>query len=135
MRRVPDSGQSLRVVVKLRQDVSGDERALPDGVDVNVDSLPHLVLERRIRAEQAAHGRDQARGRVAKNRLGEPVLGTEVVVEQCLIDPRFGGNLLHAGPGRAPLDEDLSGSLQDTLLGVGVGVRIGGPKSFTRHFN
>ena len=85
-----------------------------------VDDAPDFVLEIAAGGDHPNHRRHEPLRRALERRLGELLLVAEVVVQQRLVDAGLGGNLLHAGAGRAAPDEHRVRRIEDALLGVAV---------------
>ena len=110
--------RALGMVRELAEDVAGQIRGLREVVDLHLHDLTNLVFELRIGREDANHGRQELTRRTLEDRLGQPLLAAEVVVQQRGIHAGFLRNLLRAGPGRASPHEHGMGGVEDPLLGL-----------------
>ena len=114
------------MVVHFREHVPRDVRLPARGVDIEMNKLLHLPPERLVGPEDGGDRRRQPPRRLREHRLGQPVLGAEVVVQQRLVHPCLVGDLLHPRPSRSMADEGIPRRSEDALFGLPIGGWLAG---------
>ena len=95
---------------------AGQVRSLGEELQLDLHDLLDLVLERRVRAEDADDRRQQLSRRPPEDRLGQALLGAEVVVQQRRVHAGFLRDLLRPRAGGAGAHEHRVGGVQDPLF-------------------
>ena len=88
-------------MVKLADDVTGQIRHAQQVVELELDHARDLVLDRQLGRHHLDHPRQELGRGAPEHRFRQALLAAEVVVQQRLVDARFGRDVLHARARRA----------------------------------
>jgi NAD-dependent dihydropyrimidine dehydrogenase PreA subunit len=113
----------LGMMVQFADDVAGQPGRSREVIDFDLDDLANFVFQRQVGRQHLDDLQKELACSPPENGLGKPVLGAEVIVEQCLVHARGLGDVEHARAGGSVLDKHRVRRVENAALGAAVAAR------------
>ena len=108
-------------ILEFGEQETRDKRVFRQQGQFGIYDAIQLFPQGKVRCQRSEYFRKYRASRAQENRLRQLLLGSEVVVQQRLVDVGLIGDLLRSGTGRTPPDEDAMCRFENARFSV-VGV-------------